>query len=125
MLDHTLATRKLLGPLMPKSKKDLIKQIRETVAEDRVLVPGRSRRNANWPICLTCGREPHCVQLEDISRFKVEIRVKCTHMVNPPPEAPDFEDSITVDIPIGTERDEHIGMALRSGRFFDPTRPPK
>lgn len=100
--------------------------IREQVSADRgsSFMPGK-RKNQNWPICLTCGRQPHAVNLEDIGKYSVQIRVKCTHKAMPGPNDKDFEDSMTVSIPIGTERNEHIAMALKNGRFFDPTKPSK
>lgn len=109
---------------MAKSTKDLIKMIRETVHFDRTFQPG-ARKNRAWPICLTCGREPHAVNLEDVGKYNVDVRVKCTHKANPGPNDREFEDVMTVTIPFGAERTEHISMALKNGRFFDPTKPEK
>lgn len=110
---------------MPRIQ-DLFRSIRETIAENRILVPG-ARKQVNWPICLTCGREPYAVNLEAVGKWCVEIRVKCCHKALGQIQKNDrvFEDSVRVDIPIGTERNEHIAWALKTGRFFDPTRPPK
>ena len=108
--------------------KDLLRSIRETATADRIIVPGQpKRKNRAWPICITCGREPYSVNLEHVSRTKVEIKVKCGHKPywQMGPQDKVFEDSVTVDIPFGAERNEHIGLAMRSARFFDPTRPPK
>jgi hypothetical protein len=91
-------------------------------------VPGRKHGDkSNWPICLTCGREPESVNLEDVSKYAVEIRVRCCHKAPSSWKEGDklFEDSVRVNIPIGTERNEHIAWALKTGRFFDPARPPK
>jgi hypothetical protein len=105
---------------------NLFRSIREQVAADRIFLPGK-RKNANWPICLTCGREPYSVNLEDVSRWSVDIKVKCCHKAfsEIKPSDKSFEDSVRVNIPVGTDRDEHIAWALKSMRFFDPTRPPK
>lgn len=110
---------------MPRIQ-DLFRSIRETVAANRILTPGY-RKRSTWPVCLTCGREPYSVKVEDINSHSVEIRVKCGH--KPVSQMTDtdrvFEDAVKVDIPIGTEREEHIKWALTSLRYFDPARPPK
>lgn len=103
---------------------NLLKSIRETMRADRIIVPGRRRKNANWPICMTCGREPYAVNLEDVGKNSVEIKVKCCHkaLSDIQPTDATFEDSARVDIPVGTERNEHISWALKSIRWFDPTK---
>jgi hypothetical protein len=113
---------------MPRPIKDLLKSLRESAQADRIIVPGQPRRrNKAWPICITCGREPYAVNLESVSRTRVEIRVKCGHKPywQMTPQDKVFEDSATIDIPFGADRTEHINLAMKHLRWFDPTRPPK
>lgn len=65
------------------------------------------------------------MNLENIGKYSLDIRAKCTHMADPSEKDREFEDVLTVNIPFGAERDEHIATALKSGRFFDPTKPEK
>ena len=109
-------------------RRDLLKGIQESVARDRIIVPGVVKRHrASWPICLTCGREPFSVNLEDAGKNRVEVRVKCYHKNFHEASDSDriFEDYAIIDIPFGADREEHIGWALRSLSWFDPTRPAK
>lgn len=108
--------------------RDLLKSIRQTAAADRILIPGRGgRKNRAWPVCMTCGREPYSVQLEDVGKNSVEVRVKCGHKPYHLMADNDmvYEDSARIEIPFGTERVEHLNWALQHQRWFDPTTPPK
>lgn len=108
---------------MAREVRDLFRTIRENVkASKGLFYPGNRKKHANWPVCLTCGREPHAVNLEDIGKYRVAIRAKCTHKGNPTVSDKEFEDVLYFDIPVGTDRDEHIRWALTSGRFFDPSK---
>lgn len=105
---------------MSKTVVNLFRTIRENLKGQKLFMPGLRRKSANWPICMTCGREPHAVNLEEVSKWRVGIRAKCTHKAYPEPSDPDFESVVYFDIPVGTDRDEHIRWALTAGRFFDP-----
>lgn len=107
-----------------KSPQSLLKLVRQANKEQKLYIPGR-HTNTSWPVCLTCGREPHKVLMDDKNRTKIIIRAWCTHKGNPSLEDKEFEDWIVVDVPFGADRNEHIGMAFRNGRFFDPAEPPK
>lgn len=111
-----------------RKQLQLLKELRKTAQADRILIPGRGgRKNRAWPVCITCGREPFSVNLEDVGKTKVEIRVKCAHKPYYLIEKDDriYEEAATVDIPIGTERNEHIDWALKHLRWFDPAQVPK
>jgi hypothetical protein len=112
---------------------DWLEQIREQGMKDRlyekkgIWTPG-ARVLPNWPICMTCSKQPHSVELVDEGSSRLEIRVKCTHKAFPEPSDPEFEDSVKVSIPSGLSqdaRDEQIGWALRNVKVFDPSRPKK
>lgn len=109
--------------------KDLLKSMRESAQADRIIIPGQVRRkNRAWPVCMTCGREPFAVNLEDVGEKRIEVRVKCAHKHYweiQQGKDPIFEDSVKFDVPIGTDRDKHIEWALRHGRYFDPNAVPK
>lgn len=114
-------------------RTDWLKAIQEQAMKDRLLErkglwqPG-ARVTPNWPVCMTCGRHPHAVNLEDEGSGRLEIRVKCTHMSNPPPSAPEYEDSVRVNIPTGLSEaayEQQVGWALKNVKVFDPSRPPK
>lgn len=78
---------------------------------------------ANWPICMTCGREVDAVDLKNINRTSVEIWAR-HHGA---------EDFYRVEFPFPLDGDPldddrnnwALQRAMKDGSFFDPTRPAK
>lgn len=108
-------------------KKDRTRDIFSLIKENNQADHGRGgikRRRPIWPVCLLCNREPFRVELSDINANTVEIRAWCYHKpyIEAADNEPAFEDWIQITIPFGTSREEHIGWALKNGRFFDPTK---
>ena len=113
-------------------RKDLIRMITKQAADARngtiLDSEGKAMQHPNWPTCLTCGLQPYKVEMMDCDdNCWVEVRVECLHQ-DPdlaPDNAPVFEDWAKIYVPYGVKREEHIGMCLRYGTWFDPKRPPK
>ena len=100
--------------------KKLIPQVRQRAFEQRngVYVPRvEGDRKTTWPVCLTCRRDVESVNVEDVGKNRVTIRVTCHGK----------EAVVVMEFPyqILKRKDKdtwpHVMTAINNSVFFDPS----